>query len=305
MRAVRIHQPGDHTALVVEEAPLPPLATGDVLVEVRAAGLVPDELSWPGTWVDRAGRDRTPSVPAHEVAGVIIQVRYGTTGFDLGDRVFGLTDWHRDGAAADYVAVEARNLARMPSSADFVQAAALPIAGLTAWQGLFVHGRLQSGQTVVVHGAGGGTGAVAVQLAVDAGAQVIGTGRTNAAAVALGFGAAQFVDLDHERFDDAEVGQVDLIFDTIGGELLERSAARVRSGGTLVSITSPPPVKPVGGRALFFIVEPDRSQLQELAHRVDGGRLRPHVGATYSIPAAPQAFAAKRRGLLGKAVLTA
>jgi NADPH:quinone reductase-like Zn-dependent oxidoreductase len=305
MRAVRIHEHGDHTALVLEEAPLPPLATGDVLVEVRAAGLVPDELSWPGTWVDRAGRDRTPTVPAHEVAGVVSQVRYGTTGLDVGDRVFGLTDWHRDGAAADYVAVEARNLAPMPDSADFVHAAALPIAGLTAWQGLFVHGRLEPGQTVVVHGAGGGTGAVAVQLAVDAGARVIGTGRTGAAAAALGFGAAHFVDLDHQRFEDAEVGPVDLIFDTIGGELLHRSAARVRSGGTLVSITSPPPAKPTNGRAAFFIVEPDRSQLEELARRVDTGRLRPHVGATYSIPQAAYAFAAKRQGLLGKAVLTA
>ncbi|MEV4674733.1 MULTISPECIES: NADP-dependent oxidoreductase [Actinomadura] len=304
MRAVRIHKSpdGDGEGLVLEDAPRPYAATGDVVVQVRAAGFVPDELDWPGTWVDRAGRDRTPSVPGHDVAGVVADVAYGTAGFAVGDRVFGLTDWHRDGAAAEYVAVEARNLAPMPASLSFTEAAALPLAGLTCWQALFVHGGLRAGQTVVVHGGGGGTGSLAVQLARDAGAHVIATGRARAAEVALRMGAHAFVDVESERFEDA-VEPVDVIFDTIGGDLLARSASRIRPGGALVSITAPPPVEPPDGRAVFFIVEPDRGQLAELAERAEAGRLRAHVGAVYPLAETREAFEAKQRGVPGKVVI--
>lgn len=302
MRAVRIHRQGDHHDLVHEEAPHPHAATGDVLVKVHAAGFVPDELTWPGTWVDRAGRDRAPSIPCHEVAGVVAEVRYGTTGLSLGDRVFGLTDWHRDGAAAEYVAVEARNLAVIPDGLGFDEAAALPLSGLTAWQGLFVHGGLRAGQTVVVHGAAGGTGTLAVQLARHAGAHVIATGRGRAAALARELGAHDFVDLERQPLEQA-VGQADVVFDTIGGELLARSAGLVRPGGTLVSITAPPPAAPAGGRAAFFIVEPDRDQLAELARLAGSGAVRAHVGAVYPLAEAQKAFAAKQGGVPGKVVL--
>ncbi|MFI1912477.1 NADP-dependent oxidoreductase [Nocardia sp. NPDC020380] len=298
MKAARIHQRDGE--LVYEDAPVPVHVTGDVLVEVRAASFVPDELNWPGTWVDRAGKDRTPSIPAHEVAGVVSEVHYGTTGFAVGDRVFGLTDWHRDGAAAEFVAVEARNLAKMPASLDFTEAAALPLAGLTAWQGLFVHGGLQPGQRVVVHGAGGGTGLLAVQLAHDIGAHIIATGRAGAATIATESGACRFVDLENDRLEDIE--DVDLVFDTIGGDILARSAGLLRPGGTLVSITAPPPVTPLDGKAAFFIVEPDHEQLIELAQRVDAGRIGPHVGAVFPLADAAQAFATKH-GTLGKVVL--
>ncbi|MFP3967077.1 NADP-dependent oxidoreductase [Actinomadura fulvescens] len=300
MRAIRIHKRGGSDGLVLEDTPLPYAATGDVIVEVRAASFVPDELEWPGTWADRTGRERTPSIPAHEVAGVVSEVRYGTSGLAVGDRVFGLTDWHRDGAAAEYVAVEARNLAPIPEELGFVQAAALPLAGLTAWQGLFVHGELRPGQRVLIHGAGGGTGTLAVQLAREAGAHVIATGRGRAAEVAAEMGAKTFVDLERERFEDVE--PVDLVFDTIGGELLERSAGNVKPGGTLVSITAPPPVRPEGGRAVFFIVEPNRDQLTELARRAAAGLLRPHVGAVHPLAEAREAFQGKR-GVPGKVVL--
>lgn len=231
MRAVRIYERGGSDGLVLEDAPHPHAATGDVVVRVHAAGFVPDELDWPGTWVDRAGRDRTPSVPAHDVAGEVAEVSYGTTGFAVGDCVFGLTDWHRDGAAAEYVAVEARNLAPLPASLSDTEAAALPFSGLTAWQGLFVHGGLEAGQTVVVHGAGGGTGVLAVQLARQTGAHVIATGRGRAADLATEMGAHTFVDLEKQRFEDA-VGPVDLIFDTISGDLAEtREAFRAKNKG--------------------------------------------------------------------------
>lgn len=302
MKAVRIHKPGGSDGLVLEDAPLPHASTGDVVLKVHAASFVPDELDWPGTWVDRAGRDRTPSIPAHEVAGVVTEVKYGTTGLAVGDRVFGLTDWHRDGAAAEYVAVEARNLAHLPPSLTFTEAASLPLAGLTAWQGLFVHGGLESGQTVVVHGAGGGTGALAVQLARQAGAYVIATGRGRAAGLATEMGAHTFVDLERQRFEDA-VEPVDLIFDTIGGDLLARSAAKVKPGGALISITAPPPVEPPNGRALFFILEPSQDQLNELVKRVEAGLLRPYVGAVYPLAQTREAFQAKNNGIPGKVVI--
>ena len=159
------------------ERPDPAPAINDVLVEVRASGYVPTEVDWPSTWVDRAGRDRAPSVLGHEFAGVVSALGYGTTGLTVGQRVFGITDWHRDGTLAEYVAVESRNLAPLPGDVEFTVGASLPISGLTAWQGLFDHGRLVSGQTVLAHGAAGAVGTMVVQLAREAGAYVIGTGR--------------------------------------------------------------------------------------------------------------------------------
>ncbi|GIF52086.1 alcohol dehydrogenase-like protein [Asanoa ferruginea] len=164
--------------MTLAERPEPEAAGNDVLVEVHASGFTPGELTWPSTWTDRLGRDRTPSIPGHELAGVVSALGYGTTGLSVGQRVFGLTDWTRDGTLAEYAAVEARNLAPLPGDVDFTVGASLPISGLTAWQGLFEHGRLQPGQSVLVHGAAGGVGSMVTQLAREAGAYVIGTGRS-------------------------------------------------------------------------------------------------------------------------------
>ena len=174
---------------------------GDVIVQVHASGFTGDELSWPSTWIDRLGRDRTPSIPGHELAGVVTALSYGTTGLSVGQRVFGLTDWTRDGTLAEYVAVEARNLAPLPGDVDFTVGAALVMSGLTAWQGLFEHGRLRAGQSVLVHGAAGVVGSRATQLARDAGAYVIGTGRAADRQTALDFGAQEFVDLDNDALE--------------------------------------------------------------------------------------------------------
>ncbi|MEV6681932.1 NADP-dependent oxidoreductase [Streptomyces erythrochromogenes] len=275
--------------LSLTEVPYPHAAENDVVVRVHAAGFTPGELDWPGTWADRAGRDRTPSVPGHELSGVVAELGYGTTGLTVGQRVFGLADWTRDGALAEYTAVEARNLAPLPADVDHVTAAALAISGLTSWQGLFEHGRLTTGQSVLVHGAAGGVGSIAVQLAHQAGAWVIATGRAADREVALGLGADVFLDLQADRLEDA--GEADLVFDVIGGEVLERSTALVRAGGTLVTIAMPPAIQPVDGRAVFFVVEPDRAQLAELARRLRDGRLRPIVGAVRPLAEAPSALA--------------
>src|SRR5690242_20804422 len=163
--------------LTLEDLPHPHADENDVIVRVHAAGFTRGELAWPGTWTDRAGRDRTPSVPGHEVSGVVAELGYGTTGLTVGQRVFGLADWSRNGTLAEYVAMEARNLAPLPGDVDFTVGASLPISGLTAWQGLFQHGRLQAGQSIVAHGASGAVGSMVTQFAREAGAYVIGTGR--------------------------------------------------------------------------------------------------------------------------------
>ncbi|WP_328891631.1 NADP-dependent oxidoreductase [Streptomyces sp. NBC_00316] len=275
------------------DMPYPHAAENDVIVRVHAAGFTPGELDWPGTWTDRAGRDRTPSVPGHELSGVVVELGYGTTGLSVGQRVFGLADWTRNGTLAEYTAVEARNLAPLPADLDHTVAAALPISGLTAWQGLFDHGRLTTGQTVLINGAAGGVGSIAVQLARDVGARVIGTGRASDRDRALAFGVDAFIDLEAEKLEDAD--EADVVFDVIGGDILDRSAALVRAGGTLVTIAMPPKVQPKDGRAVFFVVEPDRARLTDLAQRVRNGRLRPTVGAVRPLAEAPAAFAPGKR----------
>lgn len=279
--------------LAVAELPYPHAAENDVIVRVHAAGFTRGELEWPATWTDRAGRDRAPSVPGHEVSGVVVELGFGTTGLTVGQRVFGLIDWCRDGSLAEYTAAEARNLAPLPADIDHTVAAALPISGLTAWQGLFVHAGLATGQTVLIHGAAGAVGSMAVQLAVELGARVIGTGRADDRDIVLGLGAHAFLDLDGEPLDRA--GVVDVVFDVIGGDVLKRSAALVRPGGTLVTVAEPPSVHPEGGRAVFFVVEPDRTQLAQLAQRVRSGRLRPIVGEVRPLAEAVDAFVGRRR----------
>jgi NADPH:quinone reductase-like Zn-dependent oxidoreductase len=245
-------------------------------------------MAWPSTWTDRAGRDRTPSIPGHELAGVVTALGYGTTGLSVGQRVFGLTDWHRDGTLAEYVAVEARNLAPLPGDVDFTVGASLPISGLTAWQGLFEHGRLQAGQSVLVHGAAGSVGSMVTQLAREFGAHVIGTGRAADRQKTLDFGAMEFVDLENDALED--VGGVDLVFDVIGGDIQRRSAGVIRAGGTLVTIAGPPEARPVDGLAIDFVVMSDRAQLGEIVRRVRDGRLRTNIGNIATLDDAVAAF---------------
>jgi NADPH:quinone reductase-like Zn-dependent oxidoreductase len=267
--------------MTLVERPEPPAAINDVIVEVRAAGWVSTELEWPSTWTDRAGRDRTPSIPGHELAGTVTALGYGTTGLSVGQRVLGLADWHRDGTLAEYVAIEARNLALLPDDVGFDVGASLPISGLTAWQGLFVHGRLRPGQRVLAHGAAGAVGAMVTQLASEAGAHVIGSGRSGDRDTALGLGAQEFFDLEADTLHD--LGEVDLVFDVIGGDIQKRSADLIRTGGTLVSVVGPVEAQPANGRAIDFVVEADRAQLGEIVKRVRDGRLRANIATIASL----------------------
>lgn len=285
----------------VEERSRPEAQIGDVLIQVRAASFTPTELQWPSTWVDRSGRDRRPVIPGHEVSGTVVGLGYGTTGFDVGDEVFGLTDWYRDGSLAEFVAVEARNLAAKPGSLSHVDAAAFPMAALTAWQALFVHGGLKADQKVVIHGAGGGVGTLAVRLAASAGARVIGTGRAEASDLVLQLGAEQYLDLAHDALGD--VKGVDVVFDLIGGDVLRRSWPMLRPGGSIVSVVEAPDDERADVNSLLFVVEPNGEQLKELSRRIE--LLRPVVGKVGALADGPRLWAEKiAGGIPGKVVLT-
>jgi NADPH:quinone reductase-like Zn-dependent oxidoreductase len=301
MKAIVVtDQAAGMAGMTLVERPEPQPAINDVIVEVHASGFVPTELTWPSTWIDRRAHDRTPSIPGHELAGVVTALGYGTTGLSVGQRVFGLADWHRDGTLAEYIAMEARNLAPLPADVDFTVGASLPISGLTAWQGLFQHGRLRAGQSVLVHGAAGAVGSMVTQLAREAGAYVIGTGRAGDRQKALDFGANDFVDLETDRLKD--VGAVDLVFDVIGGDIQKRSAARIRSGGTLVTVVGPAEARPENGLALDFVVESDRAQFSEIVQRVRDGRLRTNIGKVASLDDAVTTFNSTERRA-GKTVI--
>jgi NADPH:quinone reductase-like Zn-dependent oxidoreductase len=289
MKAIVVTNQAAGTAgMKLVERPEPAAAINDVVVQIHASGYVPTELTWPSTWADRSNRDRTPTIPGHELAGVVTALGYGTTGLSIGQRVFGLADWYRDGTLAEYVAIEARNLAPLPGDVDFTVGASLPISGLTAWQGLFDHGRLRAGQSVIAHGAAGAVGSMVTQLAREAGAHVIGTGRAADRQKALDFGAQEFIDLDTDPPED--VGKVDLVFDVIGGDVGKRSARLIRAGGTLVSIVGPSDSRPDNGVAIDFVVEADRAQLTEIVKRVRDGRLRTNIGNTPTLDQAVAAF---------------
>lgn len=301
MKAIIVTNEAEGTAgMKLMERPEPIVAMNEVIVQVHASGFTHDELAWPSTWTDRRDVNRTPSIPGHELSGVVTALGYGTTGLSVGQRVFGLADWYRDGSLAEYITIEARNLAPLPGDVDFTVGAALVMSGLTAWQGLFDHGQLQAGQTVIVHGAAGVVGSMAVQLAREAGAYVIGTGRASGRQTAHDFGAHEYIDLDNGTLE--EVGKVDLVFDVLGGEIATRSAAVIRTGGTLVTIAGPTEARPVNGRTIDFIVEANRQQLIELAQRVRDGRLKTNIGNVATLDEAIAAFAPNVR-LTGKTII--
>src|SRR5437868_8403557 len=289
MKAIAVtNQAAGMAGMKLVERPEPQAAINDVIVRIHASGFVPTELAWPSTWTDRLDRDRTPSIPGHELAGVVTALGYGTTGLAVGQRVFGLTDWYRDGTLAEHVAVEARNLAPLPGDVGFTVGASLPMPGLTAWQGLFGHGRLQAGQSVLVHGAAGSVGSMVTQLAREFGAYVIGTGRAADRQKARDFGAQAFVDLENDVLED--VSGVDLVFDVIGGDIGKRSARLIRAGGTLVTIAGPTEARPADGLSIDFVLVSDRAQLRQIVQRVRDGRLRTNIGNIATLDDAVAAF---------------
>jgi NADPH:quinone reductase-like Zn-dependent oxidoreductase len=289
MRVVRLRAPGGPERLAVENADRPRPGPGEALVRVHAAAITRGELEWPV--------DRLPAIPSYELSGVVEEVGPRVAGVGAGDEVFALTPFDRDGVAADYAALPADLLVGRPRALGHAQSAAMPLPALTAWQGLFDHGRLVADERVLIHGAAGGVGSYAVQLARARGAHVIGT----ASAANLGFirelGAHEAVDAA-TRFEDA-VEPVDVVFDTAGGERLLRSPAALREGGRLVSIVEEPP-RTSGITSVYFVVEPNRRQLVETASRLEAGWPAPAIDSTFPLAEAASAFertmAADKRG---------
>ena len=301
MKAVRLHGRGGPEQLVYEDAPTPELTPGDALIRVRATGITPAELTWDDTYSNCDGSARLPAIPGHEVSGVVESLAPGVTEVSIGDEIYALTSFCRDGAAAEYVAVRAADLARKPKTLDAVQAAAVPLSALTVWQAFFDHAHLAPGQRVLIHGGAGGVGTFAVQIASWHGAHVVATSAAHNRAFLLGLGAKEVIDYQAARFED--VGRdFDVVLDTIGGDTRQRSWRVLKPGGILVSLPEPVPEDEAdaygtgGRRSVFFIVRPDRDQLGRIAALIDSGALQPVIADTIPLAQARQAF---ERGTAG------
>jgi NADPH:quinone reductase-like Zn-dependent oxidoreductase len=309
MYALHAYARSDPSQLILEDAPLPGLGPRDVLVRVRASGVSPGELDWPTAWLHDDGTPRTPPiVPGHEVAGVVDTIGPGASGLAVGDEVFGFIDIRRDGADAEYVAVRADELALKPPTLTYAQAAAVPLSALTAWQALFDQGGLVSGQRVLVHGAAGGVGTYAIQLARWRRARVVATSSARDVEFVRKIGADEVIDYRTTRFEDA-VADLDLVIDTVGGDTWERSWDVLRPGGRLVSIAVPrPPDRESVDRrsAIWFVVKPDHRQLTEIGGLIAAGHLRPIVSAVLPLARGREAYGATgQRVGPGKIVLLA
>jgi len=302
MKAISLRARGGPEALAYEEVPQPRPGDGEVLVRVHAAGVIHTELSWVPTWTTQAGEPRPlPVIPGHEFSGEISALAAGVRDVGVGDLVYGFNDWYRDGASAEYCVARVADFARKPSSVDHVQAAATPISALTAWQGLIERAGLAAGQRVLIHGAAGGVGTFAVQLARWRGARVIGTASAANLDFVRSLGADEVIDYRAVRFEDV-ARDVDVVFDTVGGETLERSWGVLKPGGRLVTTAaSGEQTTDERVRAAYFIVEPSRTQLSEIARLIDGGALRPVVGAVFPLAEAGQAY--QHKASHGKVVL--
>lgn len=292
MKAIRLHTRGGPEQLVYEDAPRPAPAPGDAVVRVYATGITPTELTWDETYQNPDGSPRLPTIPGHEFSGVIESVPIGIRDLGPGDAVYGLADFPRNGAAAEYIAVRAANLALKPRTLDHVHSAALTLSGLTAWQALFTHGGLERGQRVLIHGGAGGVGVFAVQLAKWKGAHVITTSSAGNFEFLRRLGADELVDYTTTRFEDTVRG-VDVVLDAVGGDTVERSWRTLRPGGALISVAkSIPQDEPAkhGVRGLFFIVDADREQLEEMAKLADQGTLKVFVAKVFPLAQAREAF---------------
>ena len=284
MKAICLRTRASPEAFAYEEAPQPRPGEGEVLVRVHAAGVIQTELSWVPTWTTRAGEPRPlPVIPGHEFSGEIAAMGTGARDVSVGDLVYGLNDWYRDGASPEYCVARVADIARKPAGVDHIDAAATPISALTAWHGLVERAGLAAGERVLIHGAAGGVGTFAVQLACWRGARVTGTASAANLDFVRSLGADEVIDYRAERFEDV-VRDVDVVFDTVGGETLERSWGVLKPGGRLVTVAaSGERTTDERIRAAYFIVEPSRAQLMEIARLIDGGRAPP--GRWRSVPA--------------------
>jgi len=294
MPALRVHKLGDPAAVREERLPTPSPADGELLIRVHAAAITRDELEWP--------EGRLPATPSYEFSGEVVALGASASDFAAGDAVYGMALFDRDGAASEYFAAPESVFARKPANVDDAAAATVPLPALSAWQALFDHGLLESGQRVLVHGATGAVGHFAVQLARRAGARVIATASSANLDAARELGADEVI--DRATPYESSLEPVDLVFDAAGGDAAERSAALVRPGGRLVSIISEP-AQASGITSIFFIVEPNRDQLDQITELIELGGLRLMPHQEFPLDQARAAFEASLdRGHRGKVVFS-
>jgi NADPH:quinone reductase-like Zn-dependent oxidoreductase len=307
MKAIRLHGRGGPEHLVYEDVPQPHPGTGEVLVRVSATGILVNELRWNETYETQAGSKRVLPIPGRDLSGVVVEIGPGVAALSEGAQVYAMLGYGRDGAEADYTIALPGELAPKPRRLGFVQAASVPLSALTAWQGLFEHASLVAGQTVLIQGGAGGVGVFAVQLAHWAGAHVIATASARHREFLRELGAEAVIDYTTTRFEDV-VHEVDLVFDLVGGDTLQRSWPVIKRGGRLVSVVSPRPsfaeAKAREVQAVWFVVEPNREQLIRIGALLDAGTLRPIIDAVFPLSQARQAYEQGMKGhTRGKIVL--
>jgi NADPH:quinone reductase-like Zn-dependent oxidoreductase len=306
MKAIRLHSHEGAGGLVYEDAPQPQPRDNEVLVQIYASGVTPAELGWGATWRTNSGIERQLPIPGHELSGIIVQVGAVVKDLKVGQEVYGLTAFDRDGSEAEYAIALPNELAPKPRTLDYVQAAAVPIGGLTAWQALFDHAHLTAGQTVLLHGAGGGVGTFFVQIAHWAGAKVIGVDAPQFRNFLLELGCDEVIDFTTTRFEDV-IRDADIVIDMVGRDTVDRSWQVLKPNGILISLLKPPSQADAaahGVRADFFVVSSNTAQLINLAELVDTGVLKPIISSVMPLVDAHQAYERRPAGAKpGKLVL--
>jgi NADPH:quinone reductase-like Zn-dependent oxidoreductase len=305
MRTMRLSDSGQLSVLVGEDGPLPQPGRGELLVRVYAAGVTPTELLWYPTTHSKNGESRSHAVPGHEFSGVIAAVGEDTVGFAIDQEVYGMNDWFADGALAEYCVTQPTSVAPKPPRLTHIEAAAVPIGALTAWQGLFERARLQAGERVLVHGGAGAVGVFAIQLARLHGAHVITTASARNHAFVSQLGADQVIDYRAVRFEES-VRDMDVVFDTVGGDTLRRSWGVLKPGGRMITIAADSETSTDERvKQAFFIVEPNQTQLTQIGDQLEKGDLQPVVDAVLPLTRAAEAYTGEvrqRRGC-GKLVV--
>lgn len=284
MHAVRIHAFGNADVLEVDDISRPVPKADDIVIRVAAASVNPVDYKIRSGKYPAVTKDQLPKVLGRDVAGVVETTGAEVRKFQKGDAVYAMLG--RDvGGYAEYALATEEEAAPKPKTLDFVQAAAVPLAALTAWQGLFDHGQLRAGQRVLIHGGAGGVGHFAIQFAKAKGAWVATTVSAEDIGMVKSLGADQVIDYKNENFEDS-VDNIDLVFDLIAGETQQRSWTVLKDGGVLISTLQKPDEKAAAARnirATNYIAAPNAQQLEEIARLIDGGKVKPVIRATYAL----------------------
>jgi NADPH:quinone reductase-like Zn-dependent oxidoreductase len=292
MKAMQVQQTPKGLTLHSAQVPQPIPGKSDVLIHVRAAGIISTELKWDPTTHTRTGATRTNAIPSHEFSGIVAATGDDVDDLKIGQAVYGLNDWYADGALAEFCLTQASSIAPKPATLTDQQAATVPISALTAWQALFDHARLQPKERILIHGGAGGVGTFAVQLASRHGAYVISTASTKNLLLVKHLGASEVIDYKTQKFQDL-VRDVDVVFDTVGGKTRELSWSVLKPNGRMVTVVSDSAddADPRIEKA-YFIVEPNRQQLIEIGKLLDSGSLQTFVNAIVPLEDAASAYAA-------------